>query len=118
MTRLIILVALAASLAGCGRIPTPSLPFLSKAQPSESLPFQAKLSAERRSPDVTVTVNQGAADLEAVRESVRFPATVHCLKYFGSSRIDWASVPGQPDAWIGQRIENGATVYSGRCDAR
>ncbi|QFU08352.1 hypothetical protein PARPLA_02951 [Rhodobacteraceae bacterium THAF1] len=118
MTRLIILVALAASLTGCGRFNLPNVPFTNRIQPSEPLPFKTNLAAARGAQTFQVSVAQGAADLEAVRESVRFPATNHCMRYYGSSQIDWVSAAGDPNAWVGQPTESGATVYSGRCDPR
>ena len=123
MTRLITLVAILASLGACGRIPFPSIPlpampFTDRITPSEPRPFKAKLTAARSAPDFTVSVAQGAANLDAVRESVRFPATNHCLRYFGASQIDWVAAAGDPDAWIGQPTANGQTIYSGRCNPR
>ena len=121
MPRLIFLVALVAALAGCGRLPSIPVPgsgMFSRQQPSDPLPFPTRLAAERGSDDFRVSVAQGAAGLDAVRESVRFPATRHCLRFFGSSAIDWVSAPGQPEAWIGQAGAEGSVTYSGRCTGR
>ncbi|WP_099823799.1 hypothetical protein [Oceaniglobus indicus] len=116
MTRLgnLLLLGLALAATGCGV--RQSLGF-GPAQPADVLPFEAKLSES--DDDIrafTVQVQAGGAGLDVTRESVRFPATAHCLQSFGDTEIDW-----QLDAsgdWAGMPLEGGDMVYAGRCAGR
>lgn len=118
MSRLVCLLLVAATLAGCGRIPTPSLPRLEATRPSEPLPYKARLLADRGAADFAVAVEAPGVPLEATRETVRFHGTRHCLRYFGSSRIVWDAPVGAPDTWTATLTDTGAPVYSGRCVGR
>jgi len=116
--RLICLLLVAMTVMACGRIPTPGLGFLTNVRPSDPLPYDANLSADGDETEFRVAVESRGAGLEAVRETVRFYGTRHCLTTFGSSAIVWGAQPGAPEAWIGTRAQNGRTVYSGRCLGR
>jgi len=113
---LFVLALLAVS--ACGRVPVPSLSVMTRAVPSERLPFETRLLSDRRSPDLSVAVDARGAGLDAVRESVRFEGTRYCLRSFGSSRIDWIASPADPRDWIATVDARGRQVYSGRCVGR
>jgi hypothetical protein len=101
-------------MAGCGV--RQSLGF-GPAQPAEALPFDAKLSEDDADPrNFTVVVEAGGNGLEATRESVRFPATAHCLATVGKTDIDW-QLDGSGD-WAGQPLGEGDVRFAGRCIGR
>ena len=118
MSRLVCLLLVSAALAGCGRIPIPSLPSFQSTRPAEPLPYDARLIADRGAAEFSVVVEAPGVPLEATRETVRFYGTRHCLRYFGSSRIAWDAPVGKPAAWTATVTEAGLPVYSGRCIGR
>lgn len=118
MPRLILMLCILSTVSACGRIPIPRLGFLQRDRPAETLPFRTQLLADRRAAPFSVAVEARGTGLDAVRESVRFEGTRHCLRHFGNSDIDWASQPGQPDAWVATSDSRGRLVYSGRCLGR
>lgn len=118
MSRLICLLLASAALAGCGVIPTPSLPRLAATRPAEPLPYEARLVADRGAAEFSVVLEAPGVPLEAARETVRFYGTRHCLRYFGSSRIVWNAPPEATEAWIATRTDAGLPVYSGQCVGR
>ena len=118
MSRLLCLLIVSATLVGCGRIPTPTLPSLEGRRPAEPLPYDARLIADREDPSFAVLVKAAGAPLESTRETVRFYGTRHCLTYFGTSRIVWDAPAGNPESWTATQGESGFPVYSGRCIGR
>lgn len=115
MRALALLAALTSALAGCGNLPSIGVAQVGRAD--TALPYRARLSADRGSRDFAVSVAQGGAGLDAVRESVRFPATRRCIARFGSSEIDWVS-QGDPENWIAVGGPDGRAIYRGRCTGR
>lgn len=112
--RIVVLLGVIVAVAGCD---VRQRLGIGPAQPADVLPFQAKLSeSDSDARAFSVRVEAMGAGLEATRESVRFPATAHCLQSFGDTDIDW-----QLDAsgdWAGVPQEGGDIVYSGRCSGR
>ncbi len=86
------------------------------ATPQGALPYRAKLSRADDRRDFVVTVKAGGVGVDAVRESVRFPATRYCLKTYGGSEVEWLINPDTGD-WSFAR-EGASMVFSGRCLAR
>ena len=80
------------------------------------LPYRAKLSKGQDRRDFLVRVNAGGVGVDAVRESVRFPATRYCLKTFGASDADWLINPDTGD-WSFAR-DGSNMIFKGRCTAR
>ena len=112
--RLMLVVALAVGLTGCGRIRDWWTG--GGGQAAEALPYRANLSKGADRHDFTVTVRAPGAAVTSVRESVRFPATRYCLETFGVSDALWTTDPATGD-WAVTR--NGDTmVFTGRCTAR
>lgn len=82
-----------------------------------ALPYRANLTRGEDRRDVTVTVVRvGAASLEEVRESARFPVTRYCLSTYGGSEADWTLDPASGD-WAFQR-DGDSMIFSARCTAR
>lgn len=87
------------------------------AEPETPLPFRTDLDRNRDEPRLfTVSVEAQGAGIDAVRESVRHPATGYCLITFGGSDIDW-DMDGAGE-WRAARTEDGDLVFSGTCTAR
>ncbi len=81
------------------------------------LPFNANLQTGETNRDFTVTAPVLGASLEEARESLRFPATRHCIELSGFSEIDWVIDPATGD-WAETRTENGDLTVAGRCTRR
>ncbi len=119
MPRLILMLILGLAVSGCGRLPSlPGSGLFVRDRPASALPYRATLIAEDGSDRFQVAVEDGGAPLAATRESVRFPATRHCLRRTGSSHAEWVAVPGTPEAWQAMRDGQGRSIYSGRCTGR
>jgi len=112
--RFLVLGAVLVSLvAGCGL--TQRLGF-NRAEPEVQLPFRSKLSKGDQDRRFTVQVAAQGADIDAVRESVRHPATGFCLLNFGGSDIDWnVDASGE---WQALRDDGGDLTFSGTCAKR
>jgi hypothetical protein len=54
--------------------------------------------------------------LEGARQAAAFEGTKHCLDYYGTSLIDWATGPDTDDEAL--EIEGDTLVYRGRCVER
>ena len=106
-------VTLALVLAGCGV--QQRLGF-AKAAPEIELPFRSKLTKGETDREFSVKVEAAGADLDAVRESVRHPATGYCLLNFGGSDIAWDM--DADGVWLGIPDEDGDLTYAGTCTAR
>ncbi|PZX17634.1 hypothetical protein LX81_01359 [Palleronia aestuarii] len=115
--RLLLLVLIVA-ISGCDRLPTGLRSAFGAALPQEALPYRATLRRDgRRDPNFTVLVNAGGAGLAQIRESVRYPGTVYCLRTFGTSEITWQAV-GSPENWVGVPAGSGRLAFRGRCNFR
>ncbi|WP_102108178.1 hypothetical protein [Oceaniglobus roseus] len=87
------------------------------AEPDVALPFEAKLDKNKEDPrSFRVRLMAQGADIEATRESIRFPGTAYCVTTFGTAEIDW-TLDASGD-WQGVPQADGTTVYSGRCTGR
>lgn len=84
--------------------------------PDTPLPYRAEVTRGADDPrDFVVAVEAGAAGMDEIRESVRFPATRYCLETVGISDKDW-----QRDAsgdWAHVR-DGDRLVFRGRCTGR
>lgn len=80
------------------------------------LPYRASLSRADEPRSFTVSVTASEASVDAVRESVRMPATRHCLETYGGSDVDWVTDPSSGD-WEFAR-DGDFMVFSGRCTVR
>lgn len=115
--RFVVIFLLVLTSAACSRLPQlPTFGF-NRAVPEITLPYRARVQAARSSRAFVVSVDQGAASTDDVRESVRFPATRRCITQFGSSEIAW-DLNAQQQDWAVSRNERGQAFYSGRCTGR
>jgi hypothetical protein len=101
------LLAAVAALSACGG---------PRMQGDVRLPYKAQVSRGDDPRDFAVTVAVQGAALDAIRESVRFPATLYCLQTVGQSDKEWLRDPVSGD-WAGAAVADG-TVYRGRCTGR
>ncbi len=120
MARVALVVALTLPLAGCG--------WLSNAfggigaafgfgGGGEGLPYRATVAKGEDPRDLIVTVPaQPTVELDAFRESARFPVTRYCLNTFGTSQADWTIDPATRD-WAVTWTTNGALLQA-RCMGR
>ena len=81
------------------------------------LPYRAFLETGETRRDFTVTARAEGASLEEARESIRYPATRHCIDETGFSNIDWVLDTATGD-WAVARAENGDLIASGSCLGR
>ncbi len=119
VSRLILASILCLATIACSRLPSlPGTGAFGQARPETPLPYPSRLAQGDGSAQFAVAVTSNGAPLDAVRESVRFPATRYCMRHFGTSDIDWAAPAGTPEAWTGRADAKGQVVYAGRCTGR
>lgn len=76
--------------------------------------FRADIAADPADPaPFTVSVRDAGKSLRGAREAGRYFGGEHCVKYFGSSRIDWTAGPDAPAEAL--RFDDGDLVLSGVC---
>lgn len=111
MMRGAVIVTLVASLAGCTVVER----FTNRSEFFRvGLPYRAFLETGETRRDFTVTGRVDGASLEEARESLRYPATRHCIEEFGFSGIEWVIDPATGD-WAATRSDNGDLIVSGTC---
>ncbi len=112
MLRIVLLMLISVALvAGCARKGTRN------ADTERELPFKAAFSKTDDPRAIEVRVTHNGADLEALRESVRFEATKYCLINFGGSDAEWQIDPATDD-WAYTAEGDNAYVFNARCTAR
>lgn len=117
MIRAVILTTVCVALSGCGFLGIGQKSGSKRAAPEAELPFRAKtLKVEGDILNFSVAVVNNGEGVEAVRESVRFQGTQHCLYNNGSTDIVWQSDEETGD-WA--FVQDGDTlVFQGRCVGR
>lgn len=111
--RIVMMVAMVGAVvavSGCER-----LGLSRKAQAERALPFRASMK-DAKDGTLTVSVKAPGASVDAVRESVRFPVTRHCLQQRGSSTADWVLNPTTGD-WAYAVDAGGTMTFTARCRA-
>lgn len=88
-------------------------PFNRKAQAETALPFRAALRKEADGV-LAVTVRADGAGVDALRESVRYPVTRHCLTERGQSDADWVIDPATGD-WAYTADTSGNLTFRAKC---
>jgi hypothetical protein len=111
--RKFLILSLLAGLPGCGLTDRLGLGVETS---DRALPFRATLRAADDPRDFAVTVDAPGVPLEALRESLRHPATRYCIERYGSSDIDWVIDPATGD-WQ-RMIDGDDQIFSGSCTAR
>lgn len=114
-SRIAALTALTVGLSGCGVASW--FNFGSDPASFVGLPFTATLDTGETDREFTVTAEVLGASLEDARESIRHPATRHCIDTTGFSEVDWVIDPATSD-WAVSRTEDGSLIASGRCALR
>ena len=114
MRAIVILILSASLLQGCGTVRGW---FGGGSAVERGLPYRAKLQAGEDRRDFTVTVEARGAPLGAARESARYQATIHCLRRFGISDVDWVLDASGSD-WATARTTEGDLLVRGRCTGR
>ena len=90
MTRVICILALAATLGGCERAGI----FQRNAPVFDGQRFRTQIKTERRDrQDFAVTVKQVSKSLEGAIAAAEYKAIQHCIQFFGTSEIDWTVGP-------------------------
>ena len=108
----IVLAGLVLAVAGCSTLDRVN-PFSRRAAPETALPYRAALRVEPG--DVlAVTVKADGAGVDAVRESVRYPVTRHCLQNRGQSDADWVTDPATGD-WAFVADASGNLTFRAKC---
>lgn len=80
----------------------------------DGIAFQTDVKSKRKTRrDFTVSVKPAAASLEGAREAARWESARHCIKYYGSSVVDWSVGPETDYGQIA--ISDGKAVFAGRC---
>ena len=104
-------LVVAVGLAGCG---VSDRLGLSRDLTAAALPYEATIAISEDKRDMVIAVTAPAgAGVDAVRESVRYQATRHCLSSFGYSDANWQIDPATGD-WAFSRAEDTMT-FSARC---
>lgn len=114
--RVILCLALMLSVSACGVFKRGGNGiFGNKVQ--RTLPYKAKLTSSKEDKRLfSVAVDAKGADLDAFRESARYPATRYCLYGYGSTRIDWDMDSTGTDWAV--VLDGDKANISGRCVAR
>ena len=110
--RAVLILLAAATVAGCATVDRLN-PFSRKAQAETALPFRAALRQEADGV-LAVTVKADGAGVDAVRESVRYPVTRHCLTERGQSDADWVVDPATGD-WAYTADASGNLTFRAKC---
>jgi hypothetical protein len=119
MMRGIVLIAMMASLSGCGVFGFGK----DRALRSERVLFDGirfrsdvdTVSEDRR--DFTVTVRGASQSPGGAQEAAEFEAVKHCLGLFGGSEITWTVDPYQDPETL-ELGENDTLTIAGRCTKR
>lgn len=110
MTRVLCILALAATLGGCGRAGI----FKSDELVFDGQRFRSVVKSERKNRQVfTVTVHQVSKSVEGARAAADYKATQHCIQYFGTSEIDWTVAPNAEAQTL--RAVDDTLTFSGSC---
>ncbi|WP_420325521.1 hypothetical protein [Mameliella sp.] len=110
MTRVVCILALAATIGGCGRVGI----FKSDEPVFDGQRFRAVVKAERKNRQVfTVTVHQVSKSVEGARAAANYKAKQHCIQYFGTSEIDWTVAPDADAQTL--RVVDDTLTFRGSC---
>ncbi|MFT6674647.1 MAG: hypothetical protein ACJAVM_000830 [Sulfitobacter sp.] len=106
MKKLIPVVIAAALVAGCAD--------KSKLTPFEGFYFRTKVGkVDKRLDLFTVTVRDASQSAEGALQAGTHAGISHCVRYYGSSDIDWTVGPDAPADQL--RIIDDRLVLSGAC---
>lgn len=110
MTRVLCILAMAATLGGCERAGI----FKSNAPVFDGQRFRTVVKSQRRNrQDFTVTVYQVSKSVEGARASALYKATQHCIQFYGTSEIDWTVAPDAEGQSL--RVVDDTLTFKGSC---
>lgn len=90
MTRIICILAVAATLGGCDRMGM----FQRNAPVFDGERFRTKAKTERKNrQDFAITVSGVSKSMKGAIAAGEYKAVQHCIQYFGTSEIDWIVGP-------------------------
>ncbi|KAJ04890.1 hypothetical protein JQT66_03315 [Sulfitobacter mediterraneus] len=96
----------AALLAGCTN--------KDKLTPFEGFYYRTKVAKVDKQLDVfTVTVRDASQSVEGARQAGEHAAISHCVRFYGTSDIEWTVGPDTPAEEL--RIVDDRLIFSGRC---
>lgn len=113
--RNILMLALAIGLAGCG-VTERLGGGPGKVRGDKTMPYRTVLIPGDDGRSFVVQAEAPGVALDALRESVRLPATRYCLETYGGSDVDWTLDPATGD-WL-STSDGEHQVFSGTCLAR
>lgn len=76
--------------------------------------YPAKASSEsaKNRKEFSVKVRESSKGIEGARQAAAYEATKYCIKYFGTSDIEWTVGPDAPEEAI---LQDGALILQGTC---
>lgn len=115
LLKLVLLLALAAALSGCGMIGKMGKGVRQQAVTFEGVAFRgdAKPMGDKGGADFTATVRQPARSIDGAVQAAQYQGTKYCIENFGTSDIDWTVGPDTPKDQLA--ISNDTLSLSGRC---
>ncbi|MBV2360567.1 hypothetical protein KUH32_12335 [Thalassococcus sp. CAU 1522] len=115
MTRLVLLVALVASLAGCERLGLGNGFGIGRdRQAFDGQNYRGTARSERGDrKSFTASVRPVSASLEGAIQAAEYEGVKHCIKFYGTSEIAWAVGPDTPREQL--PIEGDTLTFSGVC---
>ncbi|SMC72652.1 MULTISPECIES: hypothetical protein [Primorskyibacter] len=107
MRTILILTCVALTLGGC-----------SKLRSNQSVIDGQYFSGKARGSgddkhDFTATARPVSSGLDAAREAGRHQGTKYCIRYYGTSNIDWTIGPDTPADQL--RVSDDTLTFVGRC---
>jgi len=103
-------VALIAVAASCNKREDKQFPFDGHYYKVKSSTVDKKATLA----DFTVTISQVSQSLDGAREAGGYEGTRYCIKYFGSSTIDWTVGPETEPQNL--TIADDTLTFAGRCN--
>ncbi|WP_417205086.1 hypothetical protein [Antarctobacter sp.] len=110
MTRVICILALAATVGGCERVGV----FNRNAPVFDGERFRTKVSSDRKNrQEFAVTVSTVSKSMKGAIAAGEYKSVQHCIQYFGTSEIDWTVGPDtDPQALP---VTGDTITFRGRC---
>ncbi|WP_136441446.1 hypothetical protein [Pacificoceanicola onchidii] len=113
MIRVVLLSALALSAAGCSSI-NDRFGFGQNPEVFDGQRYRTAAKSERGNrASFVATARPVSASLDGAIEAARYESIQHCIRYFGTSDIDWASGPDTPREAL--QIEDDTLTFVGTC---
>ncbi|WP_425098432.1 hypothetical protein [Tropicibacter sp. S64] len=113
MKRVILLGVLALSLAGCGGL-RDKFGFGANPEIFDGQRFNGGVRSERGNRvNFVATARPVSKSFTGAIEAARYEGIQHCIKFYGTSDIDWQEGPDAPREAM--RVENDTLTFRGTC---